>query len=742
MKLPLINRLPRETRIVLIVIVGIVLPSLALTFFAFHAVGNERLVVQTQQDRHFSTLTQMAAAGLSARCSDALNKARAAAVNAADLKSLIRDARRLRNENRIFKFSFIADGAGSVVYPAVVHPSPPSPLPDVGLEAFDKAHQWEFKENRYDRAKAAYDDAFREYAGDRALEIAAKSGAARNIFKSNQYRNAADEYGRLLEKYFGPGEEDSAGESMQFRLQYSECLNKLDDERAYYRSLLDAYDFLISRGLTMDAGRFSFYEKIIRNKLESLAGPPTRSTLMEEMERCKTLFARFSVLEKEMEFARSLREELEPFVKDKAAALRPAGEFVSRREGNSRQILALFTAGKTPEKLSGILGFELDLDYLRRELAPRILAETAGGEPVFFVLTESGRTVASTRAPSPDAEKRFAERLAEPLDDFAVVLMLPRSAMAGEITSIRSTIYFWVVAISIVGIIGGVIFTVRTVNREIKLAQLQTDFVSNVTHELKTPLTSIQMFVETLQEDRVKHPGEREECLNIIASESRRLSRLIDRVLDFSRLEAGSKSYSLRPASVPEVVKKSIEALRQQLEEERVELHLRIPRKVSPALMDPDAVAEVILNLLTNAVKYSAAAPKGVWLTIRESKTNIIVDVVDKGIGVSRWELKKIFEKFYRSDNRLAREIEGTGLGLTISRHIARAHGGDILVASRKNQGSRFSLVLKKAAEDKAQPAAEASGAPPEPKSEPTPASAPEGTDADAADEPKAEEKK
>jgi signal transduction histidine kinase len=228
-----------------------------------------------------------------------------------------------------------------------------------------------------------------------------------------------------------------------------------------------------------------------------------------------------------------------------------------------------------------------------------------------------------------------------------------------------------------------------------KIARMQSDFVSNVTHELKTPLTSIQMFVETLQKGRVKDKEEEKECLDIISNEAQRLSRLIERVLTFARLERGMREFHFRWVKVGELIRSTIAVLRTQVSHERIKMQIRIEKDLPDVYVDPDAIREVLLNLLSNAVKYSKGE-KRIHVVARQAVKNIYIDVIDFGIGISKLEKKKIFEKFYRSDSRLAREIEGTGLGLTISMQIALGHGGDIKVHSRKGEGSIFTLVIRK----------------------------------------------
>lgn len=242
----------------------------------------------------------------------------------------------------------------------------------------------------------------------------------------------------------------------------------------------------------------------------------------------------------------------------------------------------------------------------------------------------------------------------------------------------------------------GIFLTMSSVVRGIRLAQLQSDFVSTVSHELRTPLTSIAMFVEMLQMGRYDSDEEKKEYLAILQRETDRLKRLIERVLNFTKLEKGTKRFEFKLENLAEVVVEAIQIFREQNRGTNYELDLTVLQNLSPVLIDRDSMGEVILNLLSNALKYSPEVKK-IRVNIRERRREILLEVEDQGIGISRRDRARIFQKFYRADNSLSREVEGTGIGLAICKSIAMAHRGDLTVASRPGKGSRFTLVLPKA---------------------------------------------
>jgi len=237
---------------------------------------------------------------------------------------------------------------------------------------------------------------------------------------------------------------------------------------------------------------------------------------------------------------------------------------------------------------------------------------------------------------------------------------------------------------------------VHCLNKELRLARQKTDFVSNVSHELKTPLTSIRMFSELLAEGRATEKEKQRSYLNIIASETARLTRLIDNVLDFSRMERGEKKYNFKPCDLVEVARNAVQTFRPHLEANGFKFDAVLPDAPIPVQGDCDALSQIIVNLLSNAEKYSNGQ-KDITLRLERKESPVPyaeIKVLDRGSGVPRGSEEKIFEKFYRAHDSLSSGIQGSGLGLTIARQIAQAHGGNIIYEARDGGGSCFNLSL------------------------------------------------
>jgi signal transduction histidine kinase len=239
----------------------------------------------------------------------------------------------------------------------------------------------------------------------------------------------------------------------------------------------------------------------------------------------------------------------------------------------------------------------------------------------------------------------------------------------------------------------GTIWLVISFKRTADLSQLQLDFLSKVSHEFKTPLTSIRMFVDTLTERRSMSEEQRARCLSLLQQESERLNVLIDRLLDFGRMEAGKMVYHRQPESVAAVVETAVRAFEPLGSQENVRLETDVPADLPLILADRDAVSGALLNLLHNAYKYTGEA-KQIRLECRRENGRVALSVLDNGPGIPRRERRRIFDRFYRIDDRLSRQVGGSGLGLAIVRHVAQAHGGRVRVSNRPSGGAAFSILL------------------------------------------------
>ncbi|MFZ5478373.1 MAG: sensor histidine kinase [Myxococcota bacterium] len=314
----------------------------------------------------------------------------------------------------------------------------------------------------------------------------------------------------------------------------------------------------------------------------------------------------------------------------------------------------------------------------------RVVAPETTGEPVSL---ETLRRSLSERLA--ESEALVERAMAPPFGHWRVSIDAPE----GGPTSARGAL--WTVVLLLGTSVLGVVLMGRAVVQQVRLSRLQTDFVSNVSHELRTPLTSIRLFVETLQSGRVQDPEKVRECLDVIAQESERLTRKIERVLTWARMEAGRRIYEFEDVRPIDLVKRALEAFRGHDLAGEVDVAVDVPPELPLVSVDVDAMSEALLNLVSNARKYGGPDVH-IRVEGRADRRHVYLTVADDGPGVPREERKRIFEKFYRPDVLASRRSEGSGLGLAIVAAAVQAHKGRVDVESEEGEGARFTIRLKR----------------------------------------------
>jgi signal transduction histidine kinase len=327
-----------------------------------------------------------------------------------------------------------------------------------------------------------------------------------------------------------------------------------------------------------------------------------------------------------------------------------------------------------------------DPEALRRDVLEPALSAVEGTT----VVDHRGRPVYGRDAPRPEARLVTVE-VGQVLPSWRLALYRAPGASPRDAVRRQVTIFTTALALLLAVVAAGLVATYRLVRRETEMARLKADFVANVSHDLKTPLSLIRMFGETLEMGRVTDDAKRREYYGVITRESERLSRLIDNVLDFSRIEAGRRRYEPVPVAVEPLVRETLDAFAYPLREQGFQVEVRIAPDLPDVSLDADAVSQALGNLVDNAIKYSGAR-NVLRLEAAARDGRLALSVEDEGIGIPREEHERIFEKFYRVGRSDTQGRRGSGVGLALVRHVAEAHGGRVTVESRPGAGSRFTL--------------------------------------------------
>ncbi|MFQ5463407.1 MAG: sensor histidine kinase [Phycisphaerae bacterium] len=363
----------------------------------------------------------------------------------------------------------------------------------------------------------------------------------------------------------------------------------------------------------------------------------------------------------------------------------------SERVGDANQVFAYIQEATRPGRSLTVIA-HIDPLKLRKELLDPMLTPRDG-----LAVVPSGQASAAWSRPLGRALKGWA---IQPTETF--------SREQGRALLAQTGAYVALTLLSLGILLVSLWMLTRLAKHETALAEIKTSFIAGVSHELKTPLAMIRMFVETLESGRVPTEEKRAEYLRVIARESERLAFMIDNLLDFSRIEAGKQEYTFETLDMGKIVSETYEAYRLQLDHKGFEHHLHIASDLPEIRADRHALAQALINLIGNAIKYSEDEK---YLAIevvsdtRRDRRGALLSVHDHGIGIAPEDRRHLFEGFYRAEDHRVRQRGGTGLGLAVLKHFVDAHGGSIEVESRLVKGTTFRIFLPEGERHSAGPA-------------------------------------
>ncbi len=336
---------------------------------------------------------------------------------------------------------------------------------------------------------------------------------------------------------------------------------------------------------------------------------------------------------------------------------------------------------------------QTDLAYLVSEVFPSYFEGVALSR-VYQIVDEHDNIVFGYPFTGVDRRYEISIRFPTTLRGWTL-RMAPREvpSVLAQQSSRRPPFDFVLIGLSAFTIFVGLGVLTAAMRTERQANRLKSDFIANVSHELKTPLSLIRMFGEMLATGRTKGPDSAKEYAQIITRESERLSRLIDNVLDFARIERGKAAYSFAIGDLGEVLSRALDVYRYRFDREQMALHVEIAEDLPPVRIDESAMTLVVMNLVDNALKY-AADGKEISVAVTQAGGRVKLAVRDRGPGIPDDERERIFDRFYRGRDVRGRPVRGSGIGLSLVKHIAQAHGGSVEVDSTPGHGSTFTVWL------------------------------------------------
>lgn len=558
-----------------------------------------------------------------------------------------------------------------------------------------KAEILEFKTKNYSLAIKAYQRLMKEIS-DRDLQAVLMNSIGRCYTKSGKHLKAIEAYQKILKKY--PRKVSSDGIPFGLIAQYQigtiywETGEKIKAGEAFF----ELYKGLLDARWPLSMSQFHYY----RNKVKDMIKKSTseineigsRASLMnkwEELERLEGDKLR------EMNTIENLSQKVIPLIKTKRPSF-PAGSsrFYHLSETIGKEI---FLVSYTPIDENSIFGIRINSEVLATKLLPPILGKLPLGKDWHVqIKDEFGNIVVGediTHLKGVIPQLTFSRDFEENFPPWMVNIFQSDPGLHERQFNLRRNIYILTVAVVIIALLFGGFLAIRSTAKELKLAKLKSDFVSTVSHEFRTPLTSIRYLAEMLQRGRVQEEDRKKQYYETITSESERLSRLIENILDFSKIEAGMKEYQFEETDITELARDVGSRFQRQIAPKEFIIKSEISDQIPKISVDREAISRALFNLLDNAAKYSGES-RNIFLRAWHDRESTFLEVEDEGVGISKEEQKRIFEKFYRAEYTHDSSIKGSGIGLTLVAHIVKAHCGEVLLESDLGRGTKITMKL------------------------------------------------
>ena len=570
---------------------------------------------------------------------------------------------------------FILNPEGVFLYPNFIGSTQNPTLPKTSNQfksAFRKGEEAEFAKNDFRNAKNQYLLCLR-YSTVENQSVKALNALGRISIKLNEYENAIEYYQQIILYH----SQETSTEGIPFVYYALQQLLKVTNANNYAEiaPLIElSLENMKIGSIPLNFGTEELITQVITWVQENTA---------HSLEKAKHLNQLVTNINAQLQLVIEYRKEMLEILKEVNSGnhLNVGNDFkiVNSVSGNNQNVLLINANLKNPA------GFLVDA----KKLLPTILKTIDKDDFKFEYTFEYSWDYNST---SSDENYIYTSQLGPYFPTQVVKISLADENLINDFINRRSWIYGIATTLLMLAMILGVVLILRDVARERHLMQLRSHFISNVTHELKTPLTSIYMFAETLFLGRVKSDSGKKEYLSIILKESLRLKRMVNNILEFSKMEKGKSEYRFIRSNLTAIIRSAIQDMSYWFQKGKYEIVTNLDENIETDI-DSDKMKQAIGNLLNNAYKYSTKTKK-IFVRLIDKQDHIAIEIEDNGIGIPEDQLTRIFEKFHRIDQK--ENISGTGLGLTVVKEIIEAHQGKIIVSSQIGKGSKFTIILNR----------------------------------------------
>ena len=702
----------RHIRLIATFVGAIMLPTIFLGYLAVRTAETEKLVIWEKLKESYTSLAN----AISDELDDVLASAEMdfqdsiSALTSYGDKDFRRLSYRLEDTHKVMEQVFFLNDSGLVIFPEdprkkaqkiATEPKVPSQQEkDVFEYHLAAAERQEFKHNNPQGAVREYQRILNDLKHP-VHKTTALNSMARCYVKLGLNQEAVGYYREIVDNYADTTHNWANLPAIAY-LQVASIYETEGDADAAVQTLLEFYGDLAENRWDLDAEEMSYFADRTQKQLLAYkdSGDVESDILVNGFAAIDANVVREVKLREFLEdYEHLAAEEMIQIAESAMKSSESMKHFIKYRSVAGPYLLSYFV-----DTSAGVIaGFEVDLNHLASRGFREILSGfTVEDDIILAILDENDEIIEATHASSKQGTdwrdtvppgKPIALVAADSLPFWKVGIYVKDPMSLEQLSKRKAVLRAFLILGLILAIAFGIYLSLREARRETELARLRSDFVANVSHELRTPLSSIQIFSETLKKNKAVSQDKQDQYLDTISSESSRLARLVENVLDFSRLERDVKDFNFQPIDIGEIIESTVDAARFYAEQHGATVSLKMAPDLPEIRADKAAISQMVMNLIDNAVKYSEDEGE-ITVNVFHRGKNIVIQVVDKGVGIDEEDMKKIFDKFYRGKNVENLGTGGTGLGLTMAKAIAIAHGGDVLVKSKKGEGSRFSVIL------------------------------------------------
>jgi len=699
----------KRQKIVLLFVLGIGLPSLLLGYLAFRGVQNDQaLIEKARLDEHRKMAERIVGLvdekirTVERAFSDATKDSQKSPTgelamrleNLVDEHPLVEQVFHFQNFETIrlpgAKLLYVPDGH----WPSISSPKRPSSV----AAKIQSAERWEFQQRNYPEALISYQQAIDQVA-DPKIGGELLNAVARVQKKYALLQDAISTYEKIAADFGQVTISDGIPLGLTARLELGSLLRETGDDSNALKSFVDLYRSLVRRDWALEKAPYEFYARRVKDSISAIFLQHSPGLQLQPFQ------SDFQNLEEEEREQRDRTERILAFEENAAPDLEAkisrtaaeGGDSVARLTldigKHSYLVSILARAAQNTDDTEGAWGLIFNADQLRENVLRSALRRNGSSDETAWVVKGRDGSAVLTSENLPAGTVTVRANFSSNFPDWSLEFYQPPPRLLNTFLVSRQGVYFYMFLLIAGILVFGLVLTIRAVSHELELAKMKSDFVSTISHEFKSPLTSIRQLAEMLHSGRVPSEERRRQYYDVLLEQSERLSLLTENILNLARIEEGREKFTFEKTDLTAILQEIVSSFQDRVRHEGFSIELEIKKDLPTIMVDRAAMAQAVTNLIDNAVKYSGESRK-VVISASGEGAFLTMAVKDFGIGIRKEDLDKVFERFFRGGDELTRTVKGSGLGLTLVKEIVKAHQGEVYVESEAGRGSTFFIKL------------------------------------------------